>query len=79
MPMPCLYQMGRQHVWEKMHLPCTYHAYTMHIPCIYKCMTYQVGLLNVSETLRVGCTPEGFLGIYSHPWFAEIDWQVSSK
>ena len=38
-------------------------------------MTYQVGLLNVSETLRVGCTPEGFLGIYSHPWFAEIDWQ----
>ena len=51
----------------------------MHIPCIYKCMTYQVGLLNVSETLRVGCTPEGFLGIYSHPWFAEIDWQAVTR
>ena len=46
---------------------------------LYITCTYQVGLLNVSETLRVGCTPEGFLGIYSHPWFAEIDWQVSSK
>lgn len=35
-----------------------------------------VGLLHVWETMRVGCTPEGFLAIYSHPWFAEIDWQA---
>ena len=59
-----------------MPIPCTYRAYTVHI---HMYNIHQVGLLNVSETLRVGCTPEGFLGIYSHPWFAEIDWQVSSK
>jgi len=35
-----------------------------------------VGLLHVWETTRFGCTPEGFLGIYSHPWFAELDWHA---
>ena len=39
----------------------------------------QVGLLHVWETARVGCTPEGFLAIYSHPWFAEIDWQAVTR
>ena len=35
-----------------------------------------VGLLQVYEAKRFGCTAEGFLSIYSHPWFAEIDWQA---
>lgn len=35
-----------------------------------------VGLLQVWEAKRFGCTAEGFLSIYSHPWFAEIDWQA---
>eukprot|EP00908_Phaeocystis_cordata_P009651 Transcript_20446.p1 GENE.Transcript_20446~~Transcript_20446.p1 ORF type:complete len:393 (+),score=153.94 Transcript_20446:108-1286(+) len=33
-----------------------------------------VGLLHVWESMRLGCTPEGFLGIWSHPWFASLDW-----
>jgi len=35
-----------------------------------------VGLLHVWETLRLGCTPQGFLGIYAHPWFAPLDWNA---
>jgi len=35
-----------------------------------------VGLLHVLEAARVGCTAEGFLAIYSDPWFAELDWQA---
>ena len=35
-----------------------------------------VGLLHVWESNRLGCTPQGFLGIYSHPYFCELDWHA---
>lgn len=39
-----------------------------------ECGLFVTGLLRAEEHKRLGCTPEGFLGIQQHPWFATFDW-----
>jgi len=45
-----------------------------HASISLECGTFVTGLLRAEEHKRLGCTPEGFLGIQQHPWFQGFDW-----